>query len=123
MKNQYVGDVGDYGNQSLLRAFSEAGVKVGINWYLTEDDGSNDGKHISYLEKEDIRRYDPVVFDAMKKIIDGGNRSVQAVQDAEIIKNALYFDASLRYREIRQKKNISEQHGSTKAWMRWQVLI
>ena len=29
MKNQYVGDIGDYGKYSLLRAFSEAGVRVG----------------------------------------------------------------------------------------------
>ncbi len=96
MKNQYVGDVGDYGKYSLLRAFSEAGVRVGINWYLTEDDGSNDGKHISYLEKEDMRGYDPVVFDILKELVDNGNRSVQAVQDADIIKNALFFDGLLK---------------------------
>lgn len=96
MKNQYVGDIGDYGKYSLLRAFSESGVKVGINWYLTEDDGSSDGKHISYLEKEDMRRYDPVVFDALKKLVDNGNRSVQAVQDAGLISNALYFDELLK---------------------------
>lgn len=96
MKNQYVGDVGDYSKYSLLRFFSEAGVKVGINWYLTEDDSSNDGKHISYLEKEDMRRYDSVVFDALKKLVDNGNRSVQAVQDSGIIDNALYYDDLLK---------------------------
>lgn len=31
MKNQYVGDIGDYGKYSLLRAFINAGVKIGIN--------------------------------------------------------------------------------------------
>ncbi|MBR1641076.1 MAG: hypothetical protein IJ683_01990 [Butyrivibrio sp.] len=96
MKNQYVGDVGDYSKYSLLRAFSEAGVNVGINWYLTEDDGSNDGKHISYLEKEDMRRYDSVVFDALKKLVDNGNRSVQAVQGSGIIDNALYYGDLLK---------------------------
>ena len=44
MKNQYVGDIGDFGKYSMLRAFIDAGIKVGVNWYLTEDDGSNDGK-------------------------------------------------------------------------------
>ena len=28
MKNQYVGDIGDYGKYALLRAFAEAGIKV-----------------------------------------------------------------------------------------------
>ena len=41
MKNQYVGDIGDFGKYSMLRAFIDAGIKVGVNWYLTEDDGSN----------------------------------------------------------------------------------
>lgn len=50
MKNQYVGDIGDYGKYSLLRAFAEEGVKVGVNWYLTDNDGSNDGKFVDYLK-------------------------------------------------------------------------
>ena len=49
MKNQYVGDVGDYGKYSMLRFFADNGIKVGVNWYLTENDGSKDGKHTSYL--------------------------------------------------------------------------
>ncbi len=42
MKNQYVADIGDFGKYSLFRAFAEEGIKVGINWYLTADDASND---------------------------------------------------------------------------------
>ena len=51
MKNQYVGDIGDFGKYSMLRAFIDAGIKVGVNWYLTEDDGSNDGKFTDYFIK------------------------------------------------------------------------
>ena len=43
MKNQYVGDIGDYGKYALLKAFSDNGVKLGINWYLTDDDGKSTG--------------------------------------------------------------------------------
>lgn len=50
MKNQYVGDIGDYGKYSLLRDFINAGVKIGVNWYLTENDDTNDGKFTDYLE-------------------------------------------------------------------------
>ena len=51
MKNQYVGDIGDYGKYGLLRFLSNRGIKIGINWYLTEDDKSSDGKFIEYLKK------------------------------------------------------------------------
>lgn len=39
MKNQYVGDIGDYGKYGLMRFLRDAGVSIGINWYLTPDDG------------------------------------------------------------------------------------
>ena len=58
MKNQYFGDVGDYGKYGMLRFLADNGIKIAVNWYLTPDDGSNDGKHITYLEDEKNRRYD-----------------------------------------------------------------
>lgn len=91
MKNQYVGDIGDYGKYSLLRAFIEAGVKIGVNWYLTEDDDSNDGKYKSYLQKEEFRKYDPFVFENLKQIDDSGNRTVEAIQNSNILSGASFF--------------------------------
>lgn len=76
MKNQYVGDIGDFGKYSMLRAFIDAGIKVGVNWYLTEDDGSNDGKFTDYLNKGVMRRYCPEVFDALKSIAKNKDKSV-----------------------------------------------
>lgn len=96
MKNQYVGDVGDYGKYSLLRAFSEAGIRVGINWYLTENDKTNDGKHVTYLNKKDMRKLDPVVYDVMKQLIDTDCRSVSEVQKSGLIKDALYYGELLK---------------------------
>jgi hypothetical protein len=43
MKNQYFGDVGDYGKYGLLRFLAGNNIKIAVNWYLTPDDGSNDG--------------------------------------------------------------------------------
>lgn len=110
MKNQYVGDVGDYGKYGLLRYLSEQGILVGVNWYLTENDGSNDGKHISYLSKEKERIFDPVVFDALKGIARLEEKNVQMIENSGIIPNACYFnellnttDAACQMRErIRQ---------------------
>ena len=50
MKNQYVGDIGDYTKLALLRVIENAGFSIGVNWYLTPDDkDSKDGRHIEYL--------------------------------------------------------------------------
>ena len=35
MKNQYFGDVGDYGKYGLLRFIAKRGVTIAVNWYLT----------------------------------------------------------------------------------------
>ncbi|MCR4764187.1 MAG: hypothetical protein K5696_11730 [Lachnospiraceae bacterium] len=95
MKNQYVGDIGDYGKYSLLRAFSDAGIRLGVNWYLTDDDGSTDGKFKDYLKKDTFRKYDPVVYDALKKIDESGNRTVEAIQNSDILPGAKFFADSL----------------------------
>ncbi len=43
-----------------------------------------------------MRRYNPAIFDALKKLVGNGDRLVQAVQDAGIISDALYFDGLLK---------------------------
>ena len=97
MKNQYVGDIGDYGKYSLLRAFADAKVRIGVNWYLTDNDDSNDGKFKNYLNKESLRKYSPEVFDALKSIVANGNASVEDVQNSGIITNARFFSKPMRF--------------------------
>ncbi len=58
MKNQYFGDVEDYGKYSLLKFLAEHDVKIAVNWYLSEkDDRSGDGKFTDYLEEKNERKY------------------------------------------------------------------
>ena len=95
MKNQYFGDVGDYGKYAMLRYFANNEIKVAVNWYLTEDDGSNDGKFTSYLEKGDMRRYDPELFDVLKEMVANENRSVTSFAKCGVIRDAKYYDAIL----------------------------
>ena len=101
MKNQYVGDIGDYGKYSLLKAFGDAGVKVGVNWYLTENDGSSDGKFNDYLLNDKYRCYDPEVFDGLRRIVypDGEklntNRDVCYIENSGIIPSAKYYSDCL----------------------------
>lgn len=95
MKNQYFGDVGDYGKYAMLRYLAKDGIKIAINWYLTEDDGSNDGKFTSYLEKEDMRQYDQELFDILKKMVADRKRNVASLSESGVISNATYYDAIL----------------------------
>lgn len=96
MKNQYVGDIGDFGKYSMLRAFVDAGVKVGVNWYLTENDGSNDGKFTDYLNKGKMRRYCPEVFDTLIGIADKKDKSVTDIEDSGILPGVHFYSEILK---------------------------
>ena len=96
MKNQYVGDIGDYGKYGLLRFLANRGIKIGVNWYLTDDDGSSDGKFTKYLKNPDERYYDPELFDALKEIAFRKDKTVGMVEDAGIIPGAAYFSEMLK---------------------------
>lgn len=101
MKNQYVGDIGDFGKYSMLRAFIDAGIKVGVNGYLTEDDGSNDGKFTDYLNKGVMRRYCPEVFDALKSIAKNKDKSVFDIEKSGILPGTVFYSEILKP-EVRQ---------------------
>ncbi len=91
MKNQYVADIGDYGKYSLLRLFIDSGISVGINWYLTDNDGSSDGKFTKYLDNDNLRGYDPELFDVLKTIARNSDKSVFDVQNSGILPDAKYY--------------------------------
>ena len=52
----------------MLRYLANDGIKIAVNWYLTPDDGSNDGKFTTYLEKGDISSYDKSLFELLKEM-------------------------------------------------------
>lgn len=91
MKNQYIGDIGDYGKYGLLRFLSSNGLKIGVNWYLTLDDGSNDGKKRAYLDKEDDRLYDPELFDVLKGIAGNPEKTVRMIEESRLFQNVCYY--------------------------------
>ena len=97
MKNQYVGDVGDYGKYGLLRFFIGQGIRVGVNWYLTPNDGSGDGGHTKYLNHSEMRMYDPNLFDFLRTIVDANERTVQMVEQSGILKNAVFYHEQMNF--------------------------
>lgn len=98
MKNQYVADIGDYGKYSLLRFLSLHGLKIGINWYLTENDQSSGGRFTDYLHKESERVFDPIVYDALQGIVsryDRSQKTVQMVEKTGLISDVLFYNKKL----------------------------
>jgi predicted RNase H-like HicB family nuclease len=66
LKNQYFGDVNDYLKYGLLRCFAASGLDLGVCWYLTRDDGSNNGNDRKYLEQPSWRDHDPELYDFLQ---------------------------------------------------------
>ena len=95
MKNQYLCDIGDYGKYGLLRFLAGHGIRIGINWYLTDDDGSRDGKFKEYLDRTDERFFDPELFDALKDIKSDPHSSVETIRKAGLIPSAEYYSATI----------------------------
>ena len=97
MKNQYVADIGDYGKYSLLKAFTDEKIKVGINWYLTSNDDSNDGRFTDYLNKDSLRYYNPLVFDKLKIISAKKDKSVHDIENSGLLLDAKYYSENIEF--------------------------
>ncbi len=92
MKNQYFGDIGDYGKYGLLLFLAEHGLSISVNWYLTQDDGSSDGKFVKYLSDERFRKYSPALYDLLKKyVVDKKRRDVFVMNEIDLIPDVKYY--------------------------------
>ena len=96
MKNQYVGDIGDYGKYGLLRFLANRGIRIGVNWYLTENDGSADGRFTHYLKQDSEEIYDSAIYKALKKIAFHKKKTVQMVEESGIIPGASFYNEVLK---------------------------
>ncbi|MBN1423985.1 hypothetical protein JXA88_05445 [Candidatus Fermentibacteria bacterium] len=96
MKDQYAGDINDFHKYGLLRALIlPGGIRCGVWWMLTPDDGRSDGALVGYLARP--ARYavlDPELFGLMGTLVENGRRSVAAVEGSEILPGAA-FDAAM----------------------------
>ena len=110
LKDQYVGDVGDYGKYGLLRYLSQKGIKIGVNWYLTRnDDIVVNGNIRGYLDNEDESKYDRDVFFLLKYLPE---RSIGQIESSNIIPNALFYSELLTIDDLPKAK----RWGMRKAW-------
>lgn len=97
VKNQYFGDINDYRKYGLLRALAGGGLKIGVHWMLTPDDGGSDGRHLGYLDQpSSFRNCDPELHDTLRRLVrPGGRRDVDLVKQEGLIPGALYDSTTI----------------------------
>ena len=98
MKNQYVGDIGDYGKYGLLRFISNSGIRIGVNWYLTKNDEHIvDGNIRGYLKDDAESVYDCKVYELLKNI---PNRDIGYIEKSGILSNSIYYNEELSFEGV-----------------------
>lgn len=101
MKNQYVGDICDYGKMGLLRILQTSGFRIGVNWYLTPDDNSKDGRHIHYLDKP-CDTPDIGLYRALYQLVKTGCRDISGLESPKLLPDAVFYNDVLDYTQTNQ---------------------
>ena len=90
MRDQFVGDIGDFAKYGLLRALLRHGAahRLGVVWYANDDvPGSTHGSQTSYLD-EDARAYrlcDLGLHDSLRSLVAAGSRRIIAVEASSVL--------------------------------------
>ncbi len=96
-----MGDIGDGGKYSLLRAVIAAGLGLAVNWYgiiSTRPGKQDDGKYTSYLDKlEPYKQHDPELFDCLAGIVHQHRRSIEVIEAASGMLTAAFFSDALTW--------------------------
>lgn len=120
MKDQYFGDIGDYGKYGLLKFLAQHDVKIAVNWYLTENDKNKPGHGglIDYLKEKNEQRYlkyDPDLFCTLKEMVlpEPENRNVKLFELKNAIPDAIYYHKELNLRDL---KTVAERKVHRNEW-------
>jgi hypothetical protein len=104
MRDEYAGDIGDFGKIALLRHLATNG-KLGVCWYKTTDPrkNKNDGRHIKYLSNETgFRDLEPIVFVTLKRLVESHRRSIAALEQSGLLPGAVFHDIEVPANSSRQ---------------------
>jgi len=96
MKDQYFGDINDYRKYGLLRSIIRSGeLRVLAVWMLTPDDGSTDGKFVSYLEDPaKWSNHDPILFVKLKELLtQNQKRQVSLIEKTGLLPKTEFFSS------------------------------
>ncbi len=96
MQDKYAGDIGDFGKFALLSELAKQGLSIGINWYKTESsttEKNNDGRYIKIPQS--LQECDPTFAKKLLAISESENRSIRAIEEAQLVPEAVYFGESV----------------------------
>ena len=114
------GDVGDFLKFGLLRRLCEPadgqpGLRLGVVWYLTPDEGHNaDGKHTDYLDEtesasRDLAALDPDLYQRLQRVV-AGDRSVEALEAAGVLPDGSQtFGEQLSFADLASTDRVGEE--------------
>lgn len=110
MKDQYTGDVNDYGKYGLLRALADAYEgRLHVCWMLTPADGRTDGSRLAYLsDAPRFREFDPPLFDVLAGLVSCDRRTVQAVAAANVLSGATFHADILPDAEVGRQRYFAD---------------
>ena len=95
MKQQYFGDVNDYVKYGILRCMAAGGLRVGVCWMMTPDDGRSDGeKKFHFDQPGKWASHDDELFTALQTLADQQeSRPLEAFEQKELIPGARFYGA------------------------------
>ena len=90
MRDDFVGNIGDYGKYGLMRALTgvyprqKSRLSLGIIWYRTDRERSQSG-YLDYLGQEDeYEDCDRDLFSVMR-LIDDNSRGLESIEASRIL--------------------------------------
>ncbi|MDD4803279.1 MAG: hypothetical protein PHF24_10155 [Syntrophomonas sp.] len=100
MQNRFLGDIGDFGKYGLLRIICKSGLKLGVNWYLTDDGIDSAGNLTEYLTDGYVgyETCDPALFKILKEIVCvDKDRTVARIEKSGLLpENTQYYSCLLK---------------------------
>ena len=104
MQNRYAGDVGDFGKLGMLRELEKQGLKIGINWYLVDNESHNaDGKHTGYLTNRKFKSCDDELRNKLQQIVHNNTRSVKALEELFLLEHSIYYNKIIQSPQVAGK--------------------
>jgi hypothetical protein len=107
MRNQWVGDIGDFAKYGLLRALTKApenhtpdvDLVLGVLWFLNENIVTIDGH-------EELKECCPALYSKLRRIVAIDNRTVSVIKDKSVLPfNTKFFDTPLPSPSRQNRRN------------------
>lgn len=131
MRDQFVGDVNDYGKYGLVRYLcgitandDQPNLTLGVIWYFQCGEADQGGNNTAYLfsekQRAKYRECDPPLWEAMRGLVCGDQRKVSCVEALGILPaDKRYFSETPTYSGTRNNNSRAEKSKRCAEAKRW----